>query len=94
MAFTVLSVMEWRRKEYGEVNAWLVITGIRLSLLLLFAGIAVTHLQKCPAITSMYLSASYPLFTLAALLSIFKCAEGISKAARQAVRNKNRRPGK
>ena len=94
LAFTVLSVMEWRRKEYGELNAWLVITGIHLSLLLLFAGIAVTHLQKCPAITSMYLSASYPLFTLAALLSIFKCAEGISKAARQAVRNKNRRPGK
>lgn len=57
------------------LNSWLVITGIYLSLLVLFAGVAVTHLQNCPAINYMYLSAAYPLFNLTAMLSILKCGE-------------------
>lgn len=58
-------------------NAWLVITGFMLSLLVLFAGVAVTHLENCPSISYMYLSAAYPLFNLAAMLSIVKCIEMI-----------------
>jgi len=54
-----------------------VITGIGLSLLVLFAGVAVTHLESCPAISYMYLSAAYPLFNLAAMLSLEKCFEDI-----------------
>ena len=57
------------------LNSWLVMTGIYLSLLVLFAGVAVTHLQDCPAINYMYLSSAYPLFSLAAMLSILKCGE-------------------
>ena len=89
--FTVLALWGWFQKRGGARtgrscqrqaechagNAWLVITGILLSLLVLFAGVAVTHLQNCPSISYMYLSASYPLFNLAAMLSILKCAEMI-----------------
>ena len=57
------------------INSWLVVTGIYLSLLVLFAGVAVTHLQNCPAISYMYLSSAYPLLNLAAMLSILKCGE-------------------
>lgn len=72
---TILFVWEWKNKHYENVNAWLVITGILLSLLVLYFGVAVTHLENCPAISYMYLSAAYPLLDLAALLAITKCVE-------------------
>ncbi len=72
--FTVLSVLEWRKRQYDTVNLWLIITGIGLSLLILFLGVAVTHLEKCPAISYMYLSAAYPMLNLAAMLSLAGCA--------------------
>lgn len=77
IVFTVFAVSKWRHREYDTVNAWLIITGIGLSLLVLFAGVAVTHLESCPAISYMYLSAAYPLFNLAAMLSLVKCIECI-----------------
>lgn len=64
-------------------NAWLVITGIMLSLLVLFAGVAVTHLENCPSISYMYLSAAYPLFNLAGMLSVIKCIEMICQQVRR-----------
>lgn len=89
--FTLLAVWGWfqnramlRKAENSSppqedncstINAWLVVTGIYLSLLVLFAGVAVTHLQNCPAISYMYLSSAYPLLNLAAMLSILKCGE-------------------
>lgn len=90
--FTILAVWGWFQKrrdvgtgysggrqtvQYYTGNTWLVITGILLSLLVLFAGVAVTHLENCPSISYMYLSASYPLFNLAAMMSIIKCIEMI-----------------
>lgn len=72
--FTVLSVLEWKKRQYDAVNLWLIITGIGLSLLILFLGVAVTHLEKCPAISYMYLSAAYPMLNLAAMLSLAGCA--------------------
>lgn len=77
VVFTIFAVSQWRLREFETVNVWLVITGIGLSLLVLFAGVAVTHLESCPAISYMYLSAAYPLFNLAALLSLVKCMECI-----------------
>lgn len=77
IVFTISAVIKWKHREFETVNAWLVITGIGLSLLVLFAGVAVTHLESCPAISYMYLSAAYPLFNLAAMLSLEKCFEDI-----------------
>lgn len=77
VVFTVSAVTKWKRREYETLNAWLVITGIGLSLLVLFAGVAVTHLESCPAVSYMYLSAAYPLFNLAAMLSLVKGIECI-----------------
>ncbi len=65
------------------LNSWLVVTGIYLSLLVLFAGVAVTHLQDCPAINYMYLSSAYPFFNLAAMLSILKCGELVFQQIKQ-----------
>lgn len=73
--FTVLAVWEWFGRKFQNVNAWLVVTGIGLSLLVLFAGVAVTHLENCPAIGYMYLSAAYPLLSLISLVSLAKCGE-------------------
>lgn len=81
VVFTIFAVREWIRRTYDSLNAWLVVTGIGLSLLVLFAGIAVTHLENCPSISYMYLSAAYPLFNLAAMLSIIKCMESIYQRA-------------
>lgn len=78
LAFTVTAFLEWKNKKYGTVNPWLVITGIGMSLLVLILGVAVTHLEKCPSINYMYLSAAYPLFNLAAVLSIIKCIESLA----------------
>lgn len=78
LAFTVMAFLKWKSGQYGTVNPWLVITGIGMSLLVLFLGVAVTHLEKCPAVNYMYLSAAYPLFDLAALLSILKCIESLA----------------
>ncbi len=78
LVFTVLAVLEWKNRQYDSVNLWLIITGIGLSLLILFAGVAVTHLEKCPAISYMYLSAAYPLFNLAGMLSLTGCAASVT----------------
>lgn len=77
--FTVLSVLEWKKRQFDTVNLWLIITGIGLSLLILFLGVAVTHLEKCPAISYMYLSAAYPMLNLAAMLSLAGCAAVIMR---------------
>ncbi len=81
--FTLLSAAEWKKRRYDTVNLWLVITGIGLSLLVLFAGVAVTHLEKCPAVSYMYLSAAYPLFSLDALLSLAGCAASLNRRIRR-----------
>lgn len=78
--FTILSVWEWKNKSYENVNPWLIITGIALSLLVLYFGVAVTHLQNCPAISYMYLSVAYPLLDLASMLAITKCVESFCAA--------------
>ena len=77
IGFTAFAVWDWKSRRFQAVNAWLVITGIGLSLLILFIGVAVTHLENCPAIGYMYLSAAYPLLSLAALMSLVKCGESI-----------------
>ena len=77
--FTVLAVWEWRDKKFQTLNAWLVVTGIGLSILVLFAGVAVTHLENCPAIGYMYLSAAYPLLCLVSILSLVKFGECAKK---------------
>ncbi len=82
-AFTALAVWEWRKKQFGTVNPWLVSTGLGLSLLLLFFGIAVTHLENCPAVNYMYLSAAYPLLELISLLSAIQCAQCAGRLARE-----------
>lgn len=81
--FTIVAISQWKRKQFDTLNLWLVITGIDLSLFVLFAGVAVTHLRDCPAISYMYLSAAYPLFNLAAMLSILACIGSVFRKVRR-----------
>ncbi len=82
-AFTVLSALQWKKRKLRVVESWLAVTGLGLSLLILFAGVASTHLENCPAINYMYLSAAYPIVELASLLSIALCADSCRSLARR-----------
>ena len=81
--FTVGFVLDLRKKCYQNVNAWLVVTGILLSLMILFIGVTVTHLEQCPAIGYMYLSSGYALLMTASLVSIYQCALWIVRLRRK-----------
>lgn len=75
LCLTVYMVYELRKKKYENVNAWLVITGLFLSVLVLCFGIAKTHLDETPAINYMYLSSGYALLVASWSASILKCVE-------------------
>lgn len=78
LAYVVLTVVflrGLRRKEYGYVNPWLIVTGFWLSVIVLAFGIAYVDLTQCPAIKTHYLSSGYPLIISAELISLCKCAE-------------------
>lgn len=79
IGYTINTIIQIRKKQYGEVNAWLVITGIGLSVIVLCAGIAATELEKCPAIKCMYLGSGYPLLSAFAIMSIGKGSEQLKK---------------
>lgn len=72
---TVVVIYDLRRKKFAHGNAWLVATGLGLSVLVLAAGIAMVDLTKCPAVNTMYLSSGYPILLGAELISICKCTE-------------------
>lgn len=77
-AYVILTaVFLWglRKKDYSCVNAWLIVTGLGLSVLVLAAGIAYVDLTQCPAIKTLYLSSGYPLLMGAELISLCKCVE-------------------
>ncbi len=77
-AYVILTaVFLWglRKKDYSCVNAWLIVTGLGLSILVLAAGIAYVDLTQCPAIKTLYLSSGYPLLMGAELISLCKCVE-------------------
>lgn len=77
-AYVILTAMFlWglRKKDYSCVNAWLIVTGLGLSVLVLAAGIAYVDLTQCPAIKTLYLSSGYPLLMGAELISLCKCVE-------------------
>lgn len=63
------------KKDYSCVNAWLIVTGLGLSVVVLAAGIAYVDLTQCPAIKTLYLSSGYPLLMGAELISLCKCVE-------------------
>lgn len=78
LAYVVLTAVflrGLRRKEYGYVNPWLIVTGLSLSVIVLAFGIAYVDLTQCPAIKTHYLSSGYPLIMAAELISLCKCVE-------------------
>lgn len=72
---TAMFLWGLRKKDYSCVNAWLIVTGLGLSVLVLAAGIAYVDLTQCPAIKTLYLSSGYPLLMGAELISLCKCVE-------------------
>ncbi len=72
---TIVVILELRKKKFEQLNAWLVATGLGLSIIVFSAGIAVVHLTQCPAISEMYLSAAYAILLGAELISILKILE-------------------
>lgn len=75
VGLTVVIICDLRKKRFAHGNAWLIATGLGLSVLVLAAGIALVDLTKCPAVNTMYLSCGYPILMGAQLISICKCAE-------------------
>lgn len=75
VGLTVVVAFGLRRKRFAHGNAWLIATGLGLSVLVLAAGIALVDLTKCPAVNTMYLSCGYPILMAAQLISICKCTE-------------------
>ena len=75
IGLTVAIICDLRKKRFAHGNAWLIVTGLGLSVLVLAAGIALVDLTKCPAVNTMYLSCGYPILMGAQLISICKCAE-------------------
>ncbi|GHU87089.1 hypothetical protein FACS189476_01840 [Spirochaetia bacterium] len=57
------------------LESWLILTGIICSALVLIGGVAYTEISAFYAISSLYLSAAYPLVTGFEMLSILFCAE-------------------
>lgn len=68
-------VIDLTRKKYAKVNAWLLVTGFSMSIIVFSAGIAVIDLTQCPAVNAMYLSAGYALMLAAEFIAILKCIE-------------------
>jgi hypothetical protein len=77
LLFTVRFFYDVKKKRYENVNAWLIVTGMLLSLQILFFGIAVTDLQQCPTIQYMYLGSGYALLMTAAITSIYHCVKRV-----------------
>lgn len=77
--YTIIGIRQFWRKNYDNLNAWLVLTAILLSFLVLVAGMAVTQLTKCETIKCMYLSAGYALMLAFSFLSIQLCAQSLRK---------------
>lgn len=75
--FTITFFLDIRKKHYENVNAWLIVTGMLLSLLVLFFGIAVTNLEQCPTIEYMYLGSGYALLIAVAITSIYHCVKRV-----------------
>ena len=72
---TVGMIVDFLRKKYDKVNAWLITTGFGMSIVVFTAGIAVVDLTQCPAVNAMYLSAGYALLLAAEFIAILKCIE-------------------
>ncbi len=72
---TAVVIRDLRKKNFRYGNAWLVATGLGLSIIVFAAGIALVDLTQCPVIDEMYLSSAYAIFTSVKLISICKCAE-------------------
>lgn len=75
VGLTVVIICDLRKKRFAHGNAWLIATGLGLSVLVLAAGIALVDLTKCPAVNTMYLSCGYSILMGAELISICKCVE-------------------
>lgn len=72
---TIGMVVDFLRKKFVKVNAWLITTGFGMSIIVFAAGIAVVDLTQCPAVNAMYLSAGYALLLAAEFIAILKCVE-------------------
>ena len=72
LVYTIYVIVMFKRKNFEELNSWLVIIGVLLSILVLTIGIAVTTLNDCPGITCYYLSAAYPLLDMISVVVIYK----------------------
>ena len=74
-ALTVWMLMRRKGKPNGAVDVWLITTATLLSVLVLAAGVAYTHISAFYAINSAYLAGAYPLLSAFAAVSLLYLAQ-------------------
>ena len=67
--------MRRKGKPKGAVDVWLITTATLLSVLVLAAGVAYTHISAFHAINSAYLAGAYPLISAFVAISLLYFAQ-------------------
>ena len=79
ICYIIMTMKLIKSKDKSDtLDAWLLITGVGLSLVVLILGVSYNHITSCYSKYYMYLSGAYPLVTIVCIASICYILERIN----------------
>lgn len=90
MAYVLTTIKLIKAKDKKEIiDAWLLLTGIACSYIVLVGGVSYNHITSCFSRYYMYLSGAYPLITVFCIGNISYFLENYKFRKKEKTKNKN-----